>query len=102
MKWYRSDGWSDYHEGEYPGGVARGRTLEAKMFDLRELGDWADRLQLHKVDAPIDTAEMGLLPLNGHGWASQLTFLRAATRISLDKLGPRLVRRRAALPGSGR
>src|SRR3546814_10471744 len=42
---------------------------------------------------------MGLLQLNGHGWASKLTFLRAATRIARNKLGARLVRRGAALQG---
>jgi 3-oxosteroid 1-dehydrogenase len=55
MKWYRSDGWSDYHENELPGGVARGRTLEAKTFDLKELGEWSKRLRLRDVDVPVNT-----------------------------------------------
>jgi 3-oxosteroid 1-dehydrogenase len=97
MKWYRSDGWSDYHEGELPGGVARGRTLEAKMFDVRELGAWARRLRLREVDMPIDTSEMGWLSLNWHGTKSKLTYLRTALRLLRNRLGARLVRRGAAL-----
>lgn len=99
MQWYRSDGWSDYHEGEHPGGIARGRTLEAKTFDLRELGAWAERLRLHEVDAPIDTTEMGLLSLNGHGTDSKLAFVRSGLRMLRNRLGARLVRRGAALQG---
>jgi 3-oxosteroid 1-dehydrogenase len=97
MPWYRSDGWSDYHVGDFPGGVARGRTLEAKMFDIRELGDWADRLRKHEADVPVDSADSGQIALNGRTFASKLMFLKVGIRILRNKLGARLVKRGTAL-----
>jgi 3-oxosteroid 1-dehydrogenase len=97
MQWYRSDGWSDYHVGELAGGVARGRTLEAKMFDLRKLGAWADRLRVHQADVPVDSLDSGRIALNGRTLASKLTFLRVAIRILRNRLGARLAKRGTAL-----
>lgn len=99
MQWYRSDGWSDYHSGEYPGGKAPGRTLEAKIFDLRELGPWVDKLRQMEGDQPIDTTEMGQIQLNGHGMKSKMTFLRAGWRMLRNRMGAKLVRRGRALQG---
>lgn len=43
----RTDGYSDYYAGMrgVEGGKARSRSIEAAVFDAKELGDWAERLR---------------------------------------------------------
>jgi len=43
MQFYRPEGWSDYYD-DLPGGEPRSRSLMAKLFNLKELGPWAERL----------------------------------------------------------
>src|SRR3546814_13286795 len=44
MRWTYAEGYSDYHEAEYPHGSVRGRAIVAPLFNLRELGAWGDRI----------------------------------------------------------
>ena len=47
MEFVYADGWSDYYD-TLPGGEPRGRSLLAKLFDVKELGEWAPRLSRYK------------------------------------------------------
>ncbi|MFP3527276.1 hypothetical protein SB912_32770, partial [Pantoea sp. SIMBA_072] len=43
MAFEYADGWSDYYD-DRPGAEPRGRSLVAKLFDVKELGEWEGRL----------------------------------------------------------
>ncbi|MDB5714512.1 MAG: fumarate reductase/succinate dehydrogenase flavoprotein domain protein [Sphingomonadales bacterium] len=93
--------YSDYHEGEFPGALPGGRSLVAKLFDLNELGDEADRLRRHPPAGEIPGAvpELTLLTLGGRGWASKRAFVKVGLRMLRKKLGSQLVGMGAALQG---
>jgi 3-oxosteroid 1-dehydrogenase len=48
LEFQRCDGYSDYYSGVRgcEGGSARGRSIEAKVFDKKRLGPWQDRIRL--------------------------------------------------------
>lgn len=50
MEWVYADGAIDYYP-EKPGGHDRGRSVNARMFDTRELGDWEPRFRPQKEGA---------------------------------------------------
>jgi 3-oxosteroid 1-dehydrogenase len=50
------DGWSDYHT-EVEGAQARGRSLGMKLFDLRKLGPWRERLRANVLPLPAQGTE---------------------------------------------
>jgi 3-oxosteroid 1-dehydrogenase len=100
MKFQRSDGYSDYHETEYPGGSERGRTLVAKLFDLRELGAWRERLrQFPGPHIPVNVAESRHVARNGVTFQSKWMYARIGMRLLRRKFGVDLVARGAALQG---
>lgn len=99
MKFIHSEGWSDYHEGEYPGGVARGRSFEAALFDLRALGPWREKLRRHPGAPPVRVPDIAQINLNGRTWQSKLTFVRIAFLMLQNRLGRDLVRMGHALQG---
>lgn len=100
MKLVHAEGYSDYHESELPGGIARGRALVAPVFDVRRLGSWADRLRGLQGNLPITTAEVPGLTLYGGTWSSRLTMAKVAARMARNKLlGHRLVGTGAAVQG---
>lgn len=99
MRWAYGDGYSDYHEGEYPGGSVRGRAIVAPMFDLRELGDWAERIGFNLDLPPVMFQETVPLRSRGRTWASRLAFLRVGWRMIRNRLGARLVGMGPALYG---
>lgn len=43
VKWMYSDGYADYYS-DAPGGIDRGRSVECRPFDAKEIGDWAGKL----------------------------------------------------------
>jgi len=94
-------GYSDYHEGEYPGARSQGRAIVARLFDLRELGAFADRLRRHPPGAefPVSVPEGVLLTLGGRGWASKRAYMKVAFRMLRNILGARIVGTGAALQG---
>jgi 3-oxosteroid 1-dehydrogenase len=94
-------GYSDYHEGEYPGAVSGGRALIARLFDLNELGTFADLLRRHPRggEIPASVPETLLLTTAGRGWASKLTFVKVGLRMLRNKLGAQIVGMGAALQG---
>lgn len=98
MKWVHAAGWSDYHAKEYPGGVAESRSLVAQIFDLRELGAWADRLRA-SARPPLRLYEASALFLYGRTLKSRLTMIRLGWRLMLNRLGRRLVGTGMAVQG---
>jgi 3-oxosteroid 1-dehydrogenase len=99
MRWAYGDGYSDYHEAEYPGGSVRGRAIVAPMFDLRELGSWTERISFNLALPPVMFQETVPLRSRGRTWASKLAFLRVAWRMLRNRLGARLVGMGPALYG---
>jgi 3-oxosteroid 1-dehydrogenase len=90
MKFRHAEGYSDYHEGAYPGGVARSRSLVAEIFNMRELG--ADAARLRRGAAPpMMTHEGSALTLFGRTWKSRFTMAKVGMRLLRNKLGADLV-----------
>jgi 3-oxosteroid 1-dehydrogenase len=98
MKFKHAEGYSDYHEGERPGGVARGRSLVADIFDARELEEDAKRLRRGASPALL-VNEVGALTLYGRSWKSRLTMLKVGLRMVRQKFGADLVGSGAAIQG---
>jgi len=99
MRLSYADGYSDYYEGRRPGGIARGRALEADLFDIRKLGSWADRLRPNYFGAPILVHEASDLSAAGRTWASKVAGMRLAWRLFRNRTGARLVGCGAAVQG---
>jgi 3-oxosteroid 1-dehydrogenase len=98
MEWLYARGWSDYHEGHYPGGVADGRSVVAEIFDMRQLGPWRSRMA-RTPRPPVRRTEVSGLMLYGRTWRSRLAMVRVALRMILNALGRDLVGSGAALQG---
>src|SRR3546814_2687625 len=45
MAFVHAEGYSDYHEGQLPGGMGRSRSLVAPPFAMRRPGAWPDKLR---------------------------------------------------------
>jgi 3-oxosteroid 1-dehydrogenase len=101
MEFAYLDGFSDYHEGEYPGGLARGRSLGGKLFALNRLGDWLPKMRRASgiQEIPATVPEIGQLVLSGRTWKSRLTFVKVGWRMIQRKLGRLLVAAGASLQG---
>jgi 3-oxosteroid 1-dehydrogenase len=99
MKFIHSEGWSDYHETEYPGGVARSRSFEAALFDLNSLGEWKHNFRRHPPSPPVRVPDIAQINLNGRTWASKKTFLKVGVLTLLNRLGRDFVRMGHALQG---
>lgn len=52
-------GYGDYYATDAPGGKPEGRSLDPKPFDLKELGEWADKLRRHPIFPPLTLEEGG-------------------------------------------
>jgi 3-oxosteroid 1-dehydrogenase len=93
--------WPDYYD-ERPGGSVPGRTVVARLFNLKELGEWADRLRPSFVQIPLPASleEMMELPAYQRSWRVKLLMLRLILRAVLARLtGKRWVAGGAALQG---
>lgn len=101
MRFEYLDGFSDYHEGEYPGGLARGRSLGAKLFALNELGDWLPKLRraVGLQEIPATVPDVGQLVLSGRTWKSKWTYAKIAWRMLQRKFGRLIVASGASLQG---
>jgi len=98
MQWVHAEGWSDYHEGEYPGGVARSRSLVAQIFDMRRLGSWRNLVR-RSLRPPLRLYEASDLFLWGKTWRSKVAMARVAWRLMLRRLGFDLVGTGMAVQG---
>lgn len=101
MKFTYSAGWPDYHVGAKPGGHPSGRSLEAKIFNLRGLGDWRHRLRRHfGIRAlPLSTPDIAQIYLGMRTFKSLRTHVALVFRVAQKAIGRELVRRGAALQG---
>lgn len=98
MKWVHAEGWSDYHEGELPGGVARSRSLVTDIYSMRRLGDWRHRVA-RAARPPLRLFEASALSLYGKTWKSKRTMAQLAWRLMLNRLGCDLVGTGMAVQG---
>jgi 3-oxosteroid 1-dehydrogenase len=99
----RAKYWPDYYD-EHPGGSAPGRTVVAKPFNVKELGEWQERLRPSFLalpgDMPAALEEMKWLPLMKRSWRSRLILLRVVLRAMVGRLaGKQYVVAGAALQG---
>lgn len=91
--------WPDYYD-ELPGGCKSSRTVSAKPFDKKELGDWAPRLRQGFLEVPVRLEDGLKLPFAKFRWEYKLLFAKVAARIALGKLtGKHWVTAGAALQG---
>ena len=100
MQFVYADGWSDYYD-TLPGGEPRGRSLLAKLFDIRELGEWAPKLSRYKGPSiPANSNEFPELFLLKRTWGGKRKAMQLAGRMLYQKItGKELVSNGAALQG---
>ncbi|MGF6995751.1 FAD-binding protein [Paraburkholderia sp. GAS32] len=100
MQFVYADGWSDYYD-TLPGGEPRGRSLLAKLFDIRELGEWAPKLSRYKGPSiPANSNEFTELFLLKRTWGGKRKAMQLAGRMLYQKItGKELVSNGAALQG---
>ena len=79
--------WPDYYS-DAPGGHKIGRTVSAALFDLRELGDWQDRVGYFYgfPRMPVGSWEFVDLTLAKTTWKGKVAGARLAFNILKDKL----------------
>ncbi|MFC3173763.1 FAD-dependent oxidoreductase [Novosphingobium bradum] len=86
MAFFRQEGYADYYD-DRPGGEPRGRTVMARPYDLRDLGEWAAKLRGHGAPAmPINTHEGGRLATVKTTWRGKRAALRVAWRMLVNRL----------------
>lgn len=91
--------WPDYYD-ELPGGCKSSRTVSAKPFDKKELGEWAPKLRQGFLEVPVRLEDGLKLPFAKFRWEYKLIFAKVAARIALGKLtGKHWVTAGAALQG---
>jgi 3-oxosteroid 1-dehydrogenase len=99
MEFVQAEGYSDYHEGENPGGVARSRSITGALFNANRLGAWKKKLRPSFAPVPMLMHEAPALGLNARTWASKLAFLRVAARLGLKSFGIDLYGTGSAIQG---
>lgn len=99
MRFVYAEGYSDYHEGEHPGGLARGRSIEAAIFDRNRLGDLKRLLRPPVFDVPALAHEFPALTLNGRTFRSKLKMIEVGFRLLRKRLGADLAGSGAAVQG---
>ena len=79
--------WPDYYS-DAPGGHKLGRTISAAIFDLRELGEWQDRVGFFYgfPQLPVGSWEFVDLTLAKTTWKGKKAAMKLAFNIAKDKL----------------
>ncbi len=82
--------WPDYYDSA-PGGIATGRSLAAPLFNVRELGEWADKLARHPITSsmPVLSSEAVFLNVLKGSWRGK----RVMAKVILTMIGDRLLGR---------
>lgn len=57
----RTDFWPDYYDNR-PGGRRDSRSVFSEVFDLKELGEWSDKVRVGLIPQPVNLADF--LPLS--------------------------------------
>ncbi|BAI74807.1 fumarate reductase/succinate dehydrogenase flavoprotein domain protein (plasmid) [Azospirillum sp. B510] len=92
MKFHLARKWPDYYS-DRPGGEQVSRSLLAKPFDLRSLGEWKDRLNIYEpFDLPMHPDDLTDLMLIKRTWAGRRALLRTIWRGLRDMLTGKRVR----------
>ncbi len=88
LTFVRCDGYSDYYAGVrgVEGGKARGRSIEATIFDGKELGPWLAKMPPSMAPVIVMTGEVAKLGLVRRS----LTGVRVAGRVARRTAGARL------------
>lgn len=100
MAFEYADGWSDYYD-ELPGGEPRGRSLVAKLFNIKELGDWSSKLSRYLGPGiPATSDEFPTLFLMKRTWAGKNKAMQLGLRMLKQKiLGQEVLGGGAAIQG---
>ena len=79
--------WPDYYSSA-PGGHEYGRTISAALFDLRELGEWQDKVGYFYgfPQLPVGSYEFVDLTLAKTTWKGKKAAMKLAFNIARDKL----------------
>jgi 3-oxosteroid 1-dehydrogenase len=79
--------WPDYYSDE-PGGVAFGRSIVPRLFNMSRLGDWESRLgrSAHMRGLPIGSEEVCTLSLVKRTWRGKVMALRVLSRVLVEKI----------------
>ncbi|MET0251997.1 MAG: FAD-dependent oxidoreductase, partial [Novosphingobium sp.] len=97
-----SDFWPDYYD-EAPGGCKTSRTVVAKPFDKKQLGDWEPRLRRGFMDVParLDDGMKIIVPkFVRKSWHNKRLFAKIAFAIVAGKVtGKRYTTAGSALQG---
>jgi 3-oxosteroid 1-dehydrogenase len=91
----RCDGYADYYD-TLPGGNARGRALEAAVYDANKLGSWKDKFRPQNFPVPARSSETADLMLMNVTWAGK----KAAARIGLRQVWGKLTGKSVRSAGS--
>lgn len=94
----RLPSWPDYYNA--PGESVPGRTVVSELFDLKQLGEWKDKLRPGFLPLPANLDEAMQLPLMKRSGAAKKVLLRVIGRAIGDRLtGKRRVTAGQALQG---
>ncbi len=100
MEFHLCKFWPDYYD-HLAGGEHNSRSLVAKMFNLKELGEWEERLLFYPTfDTPLHPDNLHDIGLVKRTWRGKKAALDLVWRILRDKLtGSRVRSGGAALQG---
>lgn len=94
-----SEFWPDYYD-DAPGGCSTSRTVVAKPFNTKELGDWEAKLRPGFMPLKVKLDDGMKFAYVGKSWAITWSFLKTGIGIVLGKLlGQHWVAAGAALQG---
>jgi 3-oxosteroid 1-dehydrogenase len=77
----RAKNWPDYYD-ERPGGLACGRSVVAKPFNVNVLGKWKKRLRPGFLEMPVSLEEALVLPYFKRSSASMKILLKVVARVA--------------------
>lgn len=99
MKYQRCEGYSDYYD-LLPGGNARGRAIEAHLFNANRLGVWKKRFRPPSVPLPVHAGEAAKMMRLGVTWDGKMMAAKVVGRmIKAFATGQTLYNAGAALQG---
>ena len=91
--------WPDYYD-EYPGGCKSSRTVVAKPFDKKQLGEWGPKLRQGFLEVPVRLDDGMKLPYARFSWKYRWLFAKTAAKVVAGKVrGQHWVTAGAALQG---
>ncbi len=94
-----SEFWPDYYD-DLPGGCSTSRTVVAKPFNKKELGDWAGKLRQGFLEMKVKLDHGMKFVYVGKSWAITWSFLKTGIGMTVGKLlGQNWVAAGAALQG---